>query len=148
MTILSEIKYHCLHKKDWQSIAKQILSTHPTETIYAIYGPMGAGKTTLVQGFCNFLETQDLALSPTYSLINEYSSKLMEHSIYHMDLYRLKSPEEALDLGCEELLYGENICFIEWPEIIETLLPTHYVEVRISKPEPQSELRHIIINKR
>ena len=138
--------YKCKTIEDWSFVAKNILSKYPDETLYAIYGPMGAGKTTLVQHLCTALKVKDTTTSPTYSIINEYRISTNKQPVYHMDFYRLIAYEEALDLGCEEIFHGNGFCFIEWPEIIETLLPIQYVQIRISKPEPDGQERYIQTN--
>ena len=114
--------FKCNTIDDWREIAEKILSLYQDETIYVIYGQMGAGKTTLVKNLCSVLKVEDDASSPTYSIINEYRIPSNNLPVFHMDCYRLKTYEEALDIGCEEIFYDNGICFIEWPEIIETLL--------------------------
>jgi tRNA threonylcarbamoyladenosine biosynthesis protein TsaE len=99
------------------------------------YGEIGAGKTTLIQRFCKHFEVAESVTSPTFSLINEYSFKnktvQSEQLIYHLDLYRLKNINEAIDIGIEDYLFGNYYCLIEWPEIIEPLLPEHVVKIKI-----------------
>ena len=97
--------------------------------VLAFIGDLGSGKTTLIKKLCYQLGVSDDISSPTYSIINEYESKL--GSIYHIDLYRLKDEDEALDIGIEDYLYGEGICMIEWPQIITELLPFPYLELEI-----------------
>jgi tRNA threonylcarbamoyladenosine biosynthesis protein TsaE len=99
-----------------------------------IYGEMGAGKTTLVKSFCEHLGVVENTGSPTYSLVNEYSyrdSQGQEALFHHLDLYRLQSSQEALDIGIEDLLYDRWYCFIEWPELIEPMLPTDAARIYI-----------------
>ena len=93
-------------------------------------GTMGAGKTTLISHLCKSLQTTDDISSPTFSIVNEYHSSI--GIIYHFDLYRIESLEEAFDFGIEEYLYSNNYCFIEWSERIAELLPEHYLEVNIT----------------
>ena len=99
------------------------------------YGEIGAGKTTFIQRFCSYFEVNEKVTSPTFSLINEYTFKnktdQSEHLIYHLDLYRLKNINEAIDIGIEDYLYDNFYCLIEWPEIIEPLLPEHVVKIKI-----------------
>ncbi len=92
--------------------------------IYCLEGDLGAGKTTLVKSVAEALGAEDIISSPTYSIINEYT--LPDGKMYHMDLYRLKSLEEALDIGIEDYLYSGEYVFIEWPEIAHQLLPAHH----------------------
>jgi len=97
--------------------------------ICALIGDLGAGKTTLVKSWLRTKGYEDNVSSPTYAIINEYDTPLS--IVYHMDLYRLKTIEEALEIGIEEYLYSDNLCLIEWPELIIELLPLPYVEVKI-----------------
>ncbi|MBL7797828.1 MAG: tRNA (adenosine(37)-N6)-threonylcarbamoyltransferase complex ATPase subunit type 1 TsaE [Saprospiraceae bacterium] len=100
----------------------------------ALYGDLGAGKTTLVQAFCRFLGVEDSPASPTFSLVNEYAYRDAAGNtalVHHLDLYRLKNIEEALDIGIEEILYDPWYCFIEWPQVIEPLLPDDAVKIQI-----------------
>jgi tRNA threonylcarbamoyladenosine biosynthesis protein TsaE len=100
----------------------------------ALYGEMGAGKTTLVRAICQHLEVHENTASPTFSLINQYSYQTAEGSIafvHHLDLYRLNTTQEALDIGVEGLLYDPWYCFIEWPQIIEPILPPDVVLLRL-----------------
>ena len=92
-------------------------------------GPMGAGKTTLISALCRSLGSTDDLSSPTFSIVNEYDSKA--GTIYHFDFYRIESIEEAFDFGVEEYLYSDKLCFLEWSEKIEELLPNKYLIVNI-----------------
>lgn len=105
----------------------EITKKHPIITFDA---QMGAGKTTLISKICETLHIDEHCSSPTYAIYNEYYSP-SAGAIYHFDCYRLKSTEEALDAGIEEILDSGNICFIEWPEKIKKPLPNNYVEVVI-----------------
>lgn len=102
--------------------------------VVAVYGQMGAGKTTLVHALCNYLQVQDAVSSPTFSIINEYSFPSIEGEeiIYHIDLYRLKDEEEAIRAGVEDCLYSDSYCFVEWPERALSLLPPNTLNVFIS----------------
>jgi len=102
---------------------------------WCFHGEMGAGKTTLIKSIGAYLGVQEEVTSPTYSLINEYefidtNDRTTRH-LYHMDLYRLKTFEEALDIGIEDYLESDDYCFIEWPEIIEGILPEDAVKISI-----------------
>ena len=92
---------------------------------------MGAGKTTFVKAFCQYLGVKSLASSPTFSLVNEYVylENGVEKLIHHLDLYRLKDLDEALDIGVEEYLYDDDYCLIEWPQIIEPLLDADVLKI-------------------
>jgi len=115
-----------------QNTAKLLLDHFPEERIFAFYGAMGAGKTTLIKAICNELGSNDYVTSPTFALINEYSTS-NGSVIYHFDFYRIKKLEEAYDLGYEDYIYSGNYCFIEWPEMIESLLPDGIVAVSIKE---------------
>ena len=114
---------------DLPSLAAQVVAEmqHP---VVLLFGSMGAGKTTLIKALCKVLQVEDEVNSPTYSLVNEYESEAGE-TIYHFDLYRLNSPEEALDFGVEEYLESGNMCLIEWPEKIVDFLPETFGVIKI-----------------
>ena len=112
------------------AVAKAILQTFETHRVYTLVGDLGAGKTTLTQAFCRCLQASDEVLSPTYTLINEYKTT-SKGSIYHADLYRINSLEEAIDTGIEDYLFSGNYCFIEWPQLITSILPFKFVNLEI-----------------
>jgi len=113
------------------NIANKILEQYKDKRAFAFYGPMGAGKTTLIKELCKQLNVIDNTSSPTFSIINEYKTKEGK-SIYHFDFYRLKNETEAFDLGYEDYFYSNNYCFIEWPEKVENLLPEDIVKITIT----------------
>lgn len=115
-----------------QKSARLLLDNFPEDRIFALYGAMGAGKTTFIKALCHELGSPDYVTSPTFALINEYTTT-NGSVIYHFDFYRIKKLEEAYDLGYEDYIYSGNYCFIEWPEMIESLLPEGIVEVRIKE---------------
>jgi tRNA threonylcarbamoyladenosine biosynthesis protein TsaE len=117
-----------------QKTAEALLENFPDKRIFAFYGAMGAGKTTFIKAICKELGSADYVTSPTFALINEYTTSVGS-VIYHFDFYRIKKLEEAYDLGYEDYIYSGNYCFIEWPEMIESLLPEGIVEVRIKETE-------------
>lgn len=110
-------------------LAQHLLATCKNSRIFAIFGDLGAGKTLLVQALCEALGVTDTVKSPTFSIVNEYHYP--EGKVYHFDFYRIKNVEEAFDLGYEEYFDSGDYCFIEWPEMIEILLPEEYTEIRI-----------------
>lgn len=97
--------------------------------LFYFKGNLGAGKTTLIQKISGILGSKDRVVSPSFALVNIYDSPKGE--IYHIDLYRLENVEEAIDLGIEDYLYSDNYCFVEWPEIIESISPEEYYEINI-----------------
>jgi len=98
--------------------------------VFAFYGKMGAGKTTFIKAICEALGVEDVVTSPTFAIVNEYADSKGE-PVYHFDFYRIKNLREAYDIGCEEYFYSGYPCFIEWPELVEELLPEDTVSVRI-----------------
>ncbi|VAW28064.1 tRNA threonylcarbamoyladenosine biosynthesis protein TsaE [hydrothermal vent metagenome] len=116
--------------EDLMLVAAKILEEMSLEHIFAFYGEMGAGKTTLIKAFCHVLGSSDVVHSPTFSLVNEYEDK-MGRSLYHFDFYRIKHLEEVYDIGFEEYIDSGDYCFLEWPEQISELLPKIYVYVSI-----------------
>jgi tRNA threonylcarbamoyladenosine biosynthesis protein TsaE len=120
--------------------AKQFIAAMGESTIFAFYGKMGAGKTTFVKAVCEELGVEDVINSPTFSIINEYRSSGNGELIYHFDFYRIKKEEEAFDFGYEDYFFSGALCFIEWPELIEDLLPEDAVKVSIEEQEDGSRL--------
>ncbi len=111
---------------------------HMGETrVFAFYGKMGAGKTTFVKAICEELGVEDVITSPTFAIINEYEG---EETIYHFDFYRIKKLEEVYDMGYEDYFYSGALCFIEWPELIEEILPDDAVRVSIIEQQDGSRL--------
>lgn len=113
------------------SAAKKLLESFDGEKIVAFEGPMGAGKTTLIKAICEELGVKDTISSPTFSIVNEYRTAKGD-KIYHFDFYRIKSVDEAYDMGYEEYFYSKAYCFIEWPEKIAELMPLTYEKVTIA----------------
>ena len=113
--------------------SQKLLKTFPQARIFAFTGEVGAGKTTFIQSLCKQLGVNATVTSPTFAIVNEYfyldPVSSTTQSIYHLDLYRLRNLEEALSIGIEDYLYSQNYCFIEWPEIIEPLLPENTVRI-------------------
>lgn len=110
-----------------------------------LYGTMGMGKTTFSQAFCQHLGVKNMATSPTFSLVNEYvyDDNGVEKLIHHLDLYRLKSLEEALDIGIEDYLFDDNYCLIEWPQIIEPLLDDDVLKISLEFSD--NSIRKVVI---
>lgn len=99
---------------------------------FAFYGEMGVGKTTFIKELCKALGVSDKVTSPTFSIVNEYYSE-EKGSIYHFDFYRIKELEEVYNLGYEDYFYADHYCFIEWPELVEELLPEHITKIYIEQ---------------
>ena len=112
--------------------AREFIANIGSHTIFAFYGKMGAGKTTFIKSVCEQLGVTDVITSPTFAIVNEYSIPLTGESIYHFDFYRIKKLEEVYDMGYEDYFYSGCLCFIEWPELIEDLLPEDAVKVTIT----------------
>lgn len=106
-------------------------------TVFAFYGKMGAGKTTFIKAVCECLGVEDVINSPTFAIVNEYRSETGE-LIYHFDFYRIQKLEEVYDMGYEDYFYSGALCFIEWPELIEEVLPGNAVKVEIAEEEDGS----------
>lgn len=118
---------------DLERAAREFVKLMGDETVYAFYGEMGAGKTTFISALCRALGVdEDLANSPSFSIINEYRSDTTAELIYHFDLYRLENVDEALEIGVEDYFDSGALCLLEWPERIEPLLPDDTVKVNIT----------------
>lgn len=115
-------------------VAKKVIKSSDKRHVWCFEGEMGTGKTTFIQAVCKEMGVEDAVQSPTFSIVNEYITS-DNKIIYHFDCYRLKSVEEALDIGIEEYLYSENYCFIEWSERITPLLPPNILIIKIQEIE-------------
>ena len=113
-----------------KSAAAAFLVALNNTNVIALHGEMGAGKTTFVHAVCHKLGVQNAVSSPTFSIINEYTTAAGK-TIYHLDLYRLKSVQEALDAGVEDCFYSGNLCMVEWPEIAPAIFPENTLHVYI-----------------
>lgn len=117
---------------DLDAAAQEFLSLMGDETVYTFEGEMGAGKTTFINALCRALGVEDDPTgSPTFSIINEYRSDTTAELIYHFDLYRIESLEQAFDIGVEDYLDSGALCLIEWPDRIDDILPDDTVRVKI-----------------
>lgn len=116
-----------------QQSAKEFVRLMGDDTVFAFYGKMGAGKTTFIKALCQELGVEDEVNSPTFAIINEYRSATTAELIYHFDFYRIKKLEEVYDLGYEDYFYSGALCFIEWPELVEELLPLDAKKVTITE---------------
>lgn len=131
----------CNSIEELDDIAKQIIALSKRHQVIAFYGSMGAGKTTLIKSICKELGVVDSVTSPTFSIVNEYETA-NKQTIYHFDFYRIKSEEEAMDLGYENYFFSKNLCLIEWPEKIPNLLMLPHAKVSIIS---EKEIRYFKI---
>jgi len=123
-------EFHIHNVEGLTEVSDYLLSLRDRADVVAFYGPMGAGKTTLIKNLCHHMGVTDEVNSPTFAIVNEYVTETGE-SVYHFDFYRIKKLEEAYDIGYENYFYSGNLCLIEWPELIEPLLPEQYLRVDI-----------------
>jgi tRNA threonylcarbamoyladenosine biosynthesis protein TsaE len=130
-------------KKHLPGAAEKFLKHFGENRIFAFYGTMGAGKTTIIKAICKALGAIDIVSSPTFTLVNEYRTSKGD-TLYHIDFYRIKKQEEVFDFGIEEYLTGESYCFMEWPELVEEILPDRTINVRISVDD--NEQRTLLIS--
>lgn len=114
--------------------ARQFLSEMGDSKVFAFYGTMGAGKTTFIKAVCEEMGVRETVTSPTFAIINEYHTDKGD-TVYHFDFYRINKLEEVFDFGYEDYFYSGNLCFIEWPELIEPLLPPNAVKIAITETE-------------
>lgn len=127
------------HLDQLPDVARQLLDTFPEERFYAFFGSMGVGKTTLIKELCRQLGVEDNVCSPTFAIVNEYSDR-HQRPVYHFDFYRLKTLDEAYDIGYEEYFYSGDYCFTEWTEKIEPLLPDHYLRITLEEIDGRRHL--------
>ena len=135
-------KYIAMNSKEFHinsvealtEVSEYLISMRDEADIIAFYGSMGAGKTTLIKNLCHKMGVTDEVNSPTFAIVNEYITEEGE-SVYHFDFYRIKKLEEAYDIGYENYFDSGNLCLIEWPEMIEPLLPEKYIRVEIQHGE-------------
>lgn len=114
-----------------ERVAREVIRSLPAARVFALHGDLGAGKTTLIKGFCSALGVNDQASSPSFAIVNEYRSASGE-PVYHFDLYRLNDATELEGIGFMEYVDSGHYCFIEWPELAEGLLPEEVVHLRIA----------------
>ncbi len=115
-------------------VSEYLMAMRDEADVVAFYGSMGAGKTTLIKDLCHRMGVTDEVNSPTFAIVNEYVTGEGD-SVYHFDFYRIKKLEEAFDIGYENYFYSGCLCLIEWPELIEPLLPDRYLRVEIGPGE-------------
>ena len=132
----------CKALSDLPAIAKEIYAFAGENNIWLLEGEMGAGKTTLSHAICNILGISSHFSSPTYSIVNEYFTK-NKKTIYHFDFYRIKSVDEAFDIGAEEYFYSGNLCLIEWSSKIQSLIPEKFLKIDIRLGESDNRIIEI-----
>ncbi|MBR1596140.1 MAG: tRNA (adenosine(37)-N6)-threonylcarbamoyltransferase complex ATPase subunit type 1 TsaE [Phocaeicola sp.] len=120
--------------------AQQFVEAMGDSCVFAFYGKMGAGKTTFIKAICEELGVKDVINSPTFAIVNEYRAEDTCALIYHFDFYRIKKLEEVYDMGYEDYFYSGALCFIEWPELVEDLLPGDAVRVDITEEADGSRI--------
>ena len=131
------------HLDEIREVARRFLDAMDDRTVFAFRGTMGAGKTTCIKALCEELGVQDVINSPTFAIVNEYGPTDDGRLIYHFDFYRINKPEEAYDFGYEDYIYSDALCFIEWPEKIEELLPPDTVNVYLEE-QPDGSRRVVM----
>jgi tRNA threonylcarbamoyladenosine biosynthesis protein TsaE len=131
---MSDIVFQDITLPALPEIARKIIETYPDERVFALYGDLGAGKTTLIKELCKVLGVTDEVTSPSFAIINEYDAGGID-LVYHFDFYRIKKLEEVMDIGYEEYLFSGYYCFLEWADKIEELLPERYVYLSIHRNE-------------
>lgn len=124
--------------------AQEFLAAMDDRTVFAFHGEMGAGKTTFIKALCEALGVADEVNSPTFAIVNEYRSETTAELIYHFDCYRIQKIEEAMDFGFEDYMESSALCFIEWTENVEELLPGDVVNVTITVNEDGSRTIEMI----
>ncbi|MFZ0280455.1 MAG: tRNA (adenosine(37)-N6)-threonylcarbamoyltransferase complex ATPase subunit type 1 TsaE [Bacteroidales bacterium] len=130
------------NKRQLAAGSKRLLEYTGDNKILAFYGSMGAGKTTIIKAVCRILGAVDIVSSPTFTLINEYKTSRGEQ-LFHIDFYRIKKKDEVFDFGIEEYLSCGSYCFIEWPELVEDILPPETVKIKITVGENQERILDI-----
>ena len=135
-------EFHINSVEALSEVSDYLISMRAEADVIAFYGSMGAGKTTLIKNLCHRMGVTDEVNSPTFAIVNEYVTEEGE-SVYHFDFYRIKKLEEVYDIGYENYFYSGNLCLIEWPVMIEPLLPEKYirVEIRHGATDEEREIR-------
>ena len=129
---MNKIRYNLQNIDKAVTEILDFLQKNKNINVLAFYGKMGSGKTTLIKQICSKFGVTDEVTSPTFAIINEYSSN-DENLLYHFDFYRLKDIQEALNIAVEDYFYSGNYSFLEWPEIVEPILPENYLKITIEE---------------
>ncbi len=131
---MATVEFRVKSIEELDRVAEELINSFPAYRIFTLSGPMGSGKTTLIQALCRQLNVMDIVNSPTFSIVNEYLTNSGK-SVYHFDLYRLRKAEELMDIGYEDYFYSGDYCFIEWPELAADLIPDENVHLEIKVEE-------------
>lgn len=132
---------------DLPLVTRKIMDEFPGERVYAFFGDLGAGKTTMIKAFCDLLGVDDKVTSPSFAIVNEYHCS-NEELVYHFDFYRIKKMEEVLDIGYEEYLYSGWYCFLEWADKISELLPESHLHISITRNEGDEGRKILAVRKK
>ena len=131
---MTKKEFHINGVDELGQVADYLISLRNESDIIAFYGPMGAGKTTLIKNLCHKMGVTDEVNSPTFAIVNEYVT-IEGESVYHFDFYRIKKLEEVFDIGYDNYFYSGNLCLLEWPEMIDPLMPDRFIRVDIALGE-------------
>lgn len=129
-------------KRELDSAARAIINFAEGQTIWLFDGEMGAGKTTLIKAIAQAFGVEDMVQSPTFSIVNEYRNP-KDDIFYHFDFYRIKNEHEALDVGANEYFDSGDLCFIEWPQKVSSLIPDTYLSIRIEVTSETSRVLNL-----
>ena len=129
--------------EEYPKAAREFIEQMNGRRIFAFYGKMGSGKTTFIKSLCEEMGVTDTINSPTFAIVNEYEDR-EQNTIFHFDFYRIKSIAEVYNMGYEEYIYSGAYCFMEWPELVEELLPEETVRVEIEEAEDKRRVIRII----
>lgn len=140
---MSTKEFHVNGVDELGQVAEYLISLRNESDIIAFYGPMGAGKTTLIKNLCHKMGVTDEVNSPTFAIVNEYVTMEGE-SVYHFDFYRIKKLEEVYDIGYDNYFYSGNLCLLEWPEMIDPLMPDRFIRVDIALGETDDSRKIIV----
>ena len=140
-----ERKYQNVGLNDLPSVVEEVFNFGQDHKIWLFDAEMGAGKTTFITALCSYLEVEDHVSSPTFSIVNEYSSRRIG-TLYHFDFYRIEDEREALDIGIEDYFYSGELCLLEWPQLIPSFIPDDYLLIQISV-DKKNNSRELIISK-
>lgn len=127
------------------AVAKQFIELVGERRVFAMYGAMGVGKTTFVKAVCEELGVEDTITSPTFAIVNEYHTQ-KDKIVYHFDFYRIEDVQEAYDFGYEDYFYSKAMCFIEWPERIDSILPSDVINLNFREEEDGTRVIQLIMD--